>query len=145
MPDQEVIDPPCNLDVLCDSQLSFEHHVNKVCKAINYNLYSIGKIRKLISQSDTEKLVNALATSSLDYCNSVLFGSTSKVIDRLQRSQNHAARIITGTRKYDHITYGQTSLIREFCNSSLFKTYQLELSRMSKLVPSPISIYSYLY
>ena len=137
LPDREDIDPPRNLGVLCDSQLSFEHHVNKVCKAVNYNLYSIGKIRKLISQSDTEKLVNALATSSLDYCNSVLFGSTSKVIDRLQRSQNHAARIITGTRKYDHVTPALKKLhwlpVRQRIN---FKILMLTFKALNGLAPT---------
>ena len=84
--------------------LSFEKYVTKTSKAVNYNIYSIGKIRKLLTRPAAEKLMNALATNSLDYCNGILFGSTKKVIDRLQRSQNHAARIISGGRKHDHAT-----------------------------------------
>ena len=39
-------EPPRNLGVLFDSTCSLNDHVSKTCKSINYNLYSIGKIRK---------------------------------------------------------------------------------------------------
>ena len=49
-------------------------------------------------------LVNCLVTSKLDYCNSLSCGIPDYQIDRLQRCHNNAARIITLTRKHDHIT-----------------------------------------
>jgi len=49
-------------------------------------------------------LVSAFISSRLDYCNSLLVGIREGLLDRLQRVQNAAARLITGTRKYDHIT-----------------------------------------
>ena len=49
-------------------------------------------------------LINALVTSKFDYCNSLLFGATDKSLKKLQRLQNWAARIITFTGKYDHIS-----------------------------------------
>ena len=41
--------------------------------------------------------------SKLYYCSTVWSGTTQKNIKKLQ-VQNFAARIVTGTRKYDHIT-----------------------------------------
>ena len=38
------------------------------------------------------------------YCSSVWAGTTKKNIARLQKVQNFAARIVTGTRKFDHIS-----------------------------------------
>ena len=96
--------PPRNLGVLFDSTCSLKHHVNKLCKSLNYSLYNIGKIRKYLDRSTTELLVNSLITSKLDYCNSLLYGLPESVTDQLQRCQNNAARVITLTRKYDHIT-----------------------------------------
>lgn len=49
-------------------------------------------------------LVNSLVISRLDYCNSVLYGIPKYQRDKLQRIQNIAARMITGTRSTDHIT-----------------------------------------
>ena len=49
-------------------------------------------------------LVNSRVISHLDYCNAVYYGLPSYLILRLQRVQNTAARLISCTQKYDHIT-----------------------------------------
>ena len=97
-------DPPRNLGVLFDSTCGLKHHINKICQSINYNVYCIGKIRKYLTQSTAEMMVNATITSRLDYCNSLLYGIHDNQINQLQRCQNNAARIVTLTRKYAHIT-----------------------------------------
>ena len=48
--------------------------------------------------------VHAYVTSRLDSCNAILYGLPDKELAKLQRMQNTAARVITRTRKYDHIT-----------------------------------------
>ena len=58
----------------------------------------------LLSQKDTEILVHAFITSKLDNCNSLLYGLPQFLIDHLQAVQNCAARLITRSRKHDHIT-----------------------------------------
>ena len=49
-------------------------------------------------------MVNALVTSRLDYCNSLLYGTVDKKFARLQRLQNTAARLIMRVPKYSYIT-----------------------------------------
>ena len=93
------------LGVIFDSTYSLRDHVANVCRSINFNLYSIGKIRKYLDRPTVEKLVNATITSRLDYCNSLMFGIPKELITQLQQMrQNHAARVMTQWRKYDHIT-----------------------------------------
>ena len=82
-----------------------KHHVNKLAKSLNFNIYSIGKIRKYLDKPTTEILVNSLFTSKLDYCNSLLYGVYQYQIDQLQRCQHSAARVISLTKKYDGITH----------------------------------------
>ena len=64
---------------------------------------SIGRIRKYLTNENLKLLVNALVISRLDYCNSILYGLPKRELDKLQRVQNTAARLITGTKQYDHI------------------------------------------
>ena len=97
-------DPPRNLGVLFDSSCSLNQHVNKLCKALNYSIFNIGKIRKYLDTSTAEIIVNSLVTSKMDYCNSLLYGINEYQLDQIQRCQNNAARIISLSRKYDHIT-----------------------------------------
>ena len=49
-------------------------------------------------------MVHSLVTSRLDYCNAVLYGLPDTLMDRLWCVQKSAARLITMSRKYDHIT-----------------------------------------
>ena len=49
-------------------------------------------------------MINALVTARLDYCNAVLYGLPASVTNRMQRLQNMCARMITRTRRSDHIT-----------------------------------------
>ncbi len=49
-------------------------------------------------------LINKFMTSRLDYCNALLGGCSTRLINKLQMVQNAAARVLTTTRKYDHIS-----------------------------------------
>ena len=95
---------PKNLGVIFNSTCNMKEHIDGLRKSINFNLYSLGKIRKSLDKSCTEKLVNCLITSKMDYCNSLMYGLPHNHLEPLQLCQNHAARIITLRRKHDHIT-----------------------------------------
>ena len=82
-------------------------HVNAVCKKGYYQLTKIRQIQKYMEKQAVESLVHSFVTSHMDYCNSLLYGCPAFLIGKhgkLQRLQNCAARVITGTIKYDHIT-----------------------------------------
>ncbi len=90
--------------VLLDSNLSFENHISHVTKTAFFHLRNIAKLRNMLSVSDAEKLVHAFMASRLDYCNALLGGCPASSINKLQIVQNAAARVLTRSRKYDHIT-----------------------------------------
>ncbi len=58
----------------------------------------------MLSMSNAEMLIHAFMTSRLDYCNALLGGCSARLINKLQMVQNAAARVLTRTRKYDHIS-----------------------------------------
>ena len=83
-----------NLGTWFDKDLSMSTYVTKVASSRYYSLYNIRHIRKYLSRKVCETLVNAFITSRLDYCNILLYGHPSRLLTRLQRVQNSAARII---------------------------------------------------
>ncbi len=86
-----------------NSNLSFDSHVSSICKTAFFHLKNISKLRPMLSMSNAEILINAFMTSRLDYCNALLGGCSARLINKLQMVQNVAARVLTRTRKYEHI------------------------------------------
>jgi len=66
-----------------------------------HSLHQLRRVRRSLDTESTATLVHAFVTSRLDYCNILLARSPKTVIDKLQRVMNAAARIVSGTRKYD--------------------------------------------
>ena len=93
-----------NLGVHMDQHLTMTDHVTAVCAACKYHLYRLSSIRHYLTTEAAKSAVNALVTSRLDYCNSLLHNIPLSQTARLQRVQNNAARLITRTSKHDHIT-----------------------------------------
>ena len=93
-----------NIGVWFDRTLSMDKQVSSICKTAFYHLRNISSIRKYLSFHHCEILIHAFVSSKLDNCNSLLFGLPQHRLQRLQYIQNCAARILTGTKKKDHIT-----------------------------------------
>jgi hypothetical protein len=94
----------CNLGILIDSHVTMEAHVTNICKGAYMQLRNISKLKRYLDKDSLELLVHAFITTKLDYCNSLLCGLPTSLISRLQRVQNAAARILTGTPRHEHIT-----------------------------------------
>ena len=57
----------------------------------------------MLSDDETEQLVHSVISNRLDYCNSLYFGLIKSSINKLQRVQNAAARLVVKRRKYESI------------------------------------------
>ena len=78
--------------------------VTATSKSAFYHLRKIRLIRKHLTFDLAQLLARAVVTSKLDYCNSLLYGLPKNVIKQLQRVQNAAARVVTLSPKFCHIT-----------------------------------------
>ena len=58
----------------------------------------------MLTNSATETLIHSLVHSHIDYCNSLLAGMPHCLIQNVQKIQNFAARVVTKSNKYCHIT-----------------------------------------
>ena len=93
-----------SLGVTIDSGLTFNEHVDNICKASAYHIRSLRHIRKFINEDAATSVATALVSARIDYCNSLLYGTSKSNIDKLQRLQNSLARAVMCTGKFGSIT-----------------------------------------
>jgi len=93
-----------NLSVLIDCQLSMVSHVASLCQSCFFQLRQLRLVRSSLTSEAAKTLVHGLVSSHLDYCNGLLYGISDGLLKNLQADQNSAARVVTGTRNFDHIT-----------------------------------------
>jgi len=80
---------------------------------------------------------HAFISSRLDYCNSLLYGISDGLLTKIQTVQNAAARVVTGTRKFDHITPVLHQLHwLPVLQQITFKLAMITFKRLNGLVPS---------
>ena len=92
------VDSAKNLGVILDNILSFEQQINKVVKGSYAIIKKLTKIKGFLSEKQLQQLVCSDIFSQLDYCNSLYYGINSKLISKLQRVQNCAARLASKQR-----------------------------------------------
>ena len=76
------------------SHLTMNTHVSNIVRTCYFELRRLASIRRFQKSTATATLVSAFILSGIDYCNSLLFGSTLDEKSHLQRIQIYAARVI---------------------------------------------------
>ena len=84
-----------NLDVFIDRHLDMKTQVSQVISACSFYLRHINQISRFLHKPTKERVINAIITSRLDYCNALLYGTCVGNISRPQRIHNSAARLIS--------------------------------------------------
>ncbi len=56
-----------------------------------------------MTQETAVTLVHAHVTSRLDHCNALLYGLSDKILYKVQKAQNVAAKVVTGKSKFENI------------------------------------------
>jgi len=90
------------LGVVLDRRLTFHKHVSIVAQSCNYHAQAIRHIRHLLTMELAQTLACSLILSRIDYCNSVIHGAQTGTIQKLQRVQNNAARIVLQASRRSH-------------------------------------------
>ena len=92
------------LGVTLDMHLTMIAHIVNLIRTANFELCRINSIRHYLSVQATKTLVSAFDFPRLDYCNSLLSGCPQYLLNRLQKVQNNAARLILKALKTKQIT-----------------------------------------
>ena len=99
-----------NLGFTLHCHLTMNAHVSNIARTCYFELRRLASIRRFLTSTATATLVSAFVLSRIDYCNSMLFGSTQDVTPHLQRIQNYAARVILRLPRSSSITIHLKSL-----------------------------------
>ena len=112
-------------------------NIKSVVTTCSFPLRSIGQARRYLTDEATEKVLHSFIASCLDNGNSLPCGLTDYQINRLQRIQNTAARILTKTNKFEHISLVIRSIHwLPFANRIECKILRLTLKCLNNLVPT---------
>ena len=77
-----------NLGLASDCHLAMHVHVSNIARTCYFELRRLASIRRFLTNTATATLVSAFVLSRIEYCISLLFGSTHDVTSHLQRLQN---------------------------------------------------------
>ena len=100
----DVADTAGDLGLIIDSQLSLSAQVAALSRSCYFRLRQLRPIIRSLTMEAAKTIAQAFISCRLDYCNSLLYGISDCLLQRLQSVQNAAARFVTGTRRCDHIT-----------------------------------------
>ena len=98
------------LDFTLDCHLTMNAHVSNIGRTYYLELHHLVSIHRFLTSTATATLVCAFVLSKIDYCSSLLFGSTHDVTSNLQRIQIHSARVILHNAMSSNITTHLKSL-----------------------------------
>ena len=84
--------------------MSFDKQVSETCKACYFHIRALRHIRASLTTEASKTITAAIVGSRLDFCNSLLAGTSVSNLARLQRVQNTLARVVAQKPRFCHIT-----------------------------------------
>ena len=87
-----------------DSTMSLDEQVSETCKACYFHIRALCQIRASLTIEVSKTIAVAIVGSRLDYCNSLLAGTSVPNLTRLQCVQNTLARVVAQKPWLCHIT-----------------------------------------
>ena len=84
-----------SLGTYIDENLSWNVHVEKLCKKVASGISALKRIRPFASPNAMQLIYNCLVQPYFDYCSVVWDSCGSTLAEKLQKLQNRAARVLT--------------------------------------------------
>ena len=93
-----------NLGVTFDQHLNWDAHVSTVSRKCCGLLVSLSHIRHYLPPEILPEIVTSLVLSHIRYCLVVYGCGSASNLRRLQQIINFAARVVSGKRRFDHVS-----------------------------------------
>ena len=93
-----------HLDTVFECALRSEAFGNSIGKSTWFSWFSIRRSSRSLTTDAPQIPIKASVMSKIDYWNSVLYGIPNKLLNRIQRNENYAARVALRLHKFSHTT-----------------------------------------
>ena len=87
--------------MLFDAELTLDKQINKVVSTSFSTIRLLSRIGVFLMSEQLNTMVYALIFSLMDYCNALYYGLNAETINKLQRVQNSAARLVMKVNRFD--------------------------------------------
>jgi len=74
--------------------LSTDQHVSSIVSSCNFHIRALRHIRPRLTLDAAKSVAVSIIGARLDYCNSLLNGTSQRNFDRLQRAQNSLPLVV---------------------------------------------------
>ena len=81
--------------MIFDKNFNFRSHISAICSSCISHIRDLRRIRHHLNLDSATLLANAVVSSRLDYCDSLLSGIAETDLTKLQRVLNRLARVVT--------------------------------------------------
>ena len=122
-----------NLGLTFDRHLSWDAHIRSLSRKCCGILVSLSHIRHFLPPQTLPDIVTALVVSHIRYCLTVYGNGTAGNLAAVQKLLNFATRVVSGRRKFDHISDVRDDL--GWLDSSQLFHFQ-SLSLLHKIITS---------
>ena len=125
-----------DLGVTLDASLSYDEHVTEVVSKCTSILCQINRVKHILDRKSLLMAINALVFTKLYYCSTIWANTSKGNVKKLQSVHNFAARIVTGSRKFHHITPSLKQLLWLTVNAYLrYRDITLAFKCINGLAP----------
>ena len=93
-----------NIGAWFDSSFKLDKQISMTCRSAWHHIRNIEKVGKYLCFETTATLFHAVVTTKLDQNNSLLVNSPKTLLQKLQKVQNAAAKLVSRKRKFDSVT-----------------------------------------
>ena len=101
-----------NLSFTLDCHLTVNAHISKIARTCYFELRRLAFICRFMTSTASVTLVSAFVLSRIDYCNSLLFGSTQLVLSQVSSHLNSHNRYNTCQSAYRPGHRTETALLK---------------------------------
>ena len=93
-----------DLGVILDSNLTYDDYITKTVSSCFSLLAQINRVKHAFNKKILINIIYTLEFSKPLCCSNVWANTSNRNMCKLQSCQNYACRIISGAKKYDHIS-----------------------------------------